>query len=422
MMNSKSFFCAAFLLAAPWASNAAFTPIFDGKTLNGWKLLDQNGPGYGITNGVLYCKPGGGGKLLTEKEYGDFALRFEFLLESGSNNGIGIRTETEGDAAYVGMEIQVLDDTTKKYGELRPEQMHGSIYGVVPANQRAQKPLGQWNKEEIIAKGRKIKVVLNGKTIVDADLNTITNPEILQSHPGLLRDKGHIGFLGHTEFAAFRNIQIEEFPTKEKDNTPPPGFKALFNGNDLKGWKGLLKDPNDNPSKRAQLTPEALAQAQAEADDSMQAHWKAEDGALVFDGKGRSLCTVKDYADFEMLVDWKIKAKGDSGIYLRGSPQVQIWDPALRKIGSGGIFNNKDNPSNPTKTADKPIGEWNRFRILMTGEKVTVFLNDQLVVHNVTMENYWEREKPIYPTGQLELQNHGNTLWFKNVYVREIAK
>jgi hypothetical protein len=201
----------------------------------------------------------------------------------------------------------------------------------------------------------------------------------------------------------------------------------LFNGKDLEGWKGLLASPYDNPAKRAQLSAEEKASLQAKADERMREHWKAEDGVLVFDGKGASLATLKDYGNFELLVDWKILPKGDSGIYLRGSPQVQIWDPNdekgnSKRLGSGGLFNNKNNPADPLKLADKAVGEWNRFRILMVGEKVHVYLNNQLVVNNTTLENYWERDKPIYPTGQIELQNHGNKLFFKNIYVRELAR
>jgi len=205
-------------------------------------------------------------------------------------------------------------------------------------------------------------------------------------------------------------------------NKPPEGFTALFNGEDLTGWKGLLKGPYDNPAKRAALTPDEFKKRQKEADDDMRAHWQVIDGALVFDGKGRSLCTAKDYADFEMLVDWKIKENGDSGIYLRGSPQVQIWDTNRQnaEVGSGGLYNNQKNPSKPDKAADKPVGEWNTFRILMIGEKVTVWLNGEKVVDNVTMENYWDRKIPIFPTGQIELQNHGNTLYFRSIYIREI--
>lgn len=203
------------------------------------------------------------------------------------------------------------------------------------------------------------------------------------------------------------------------DNVPPPGFVALFNGTDLDGWKGLLASPNDNPAKRNALSAEERDRLQEQADENMRAHWRIENGALVFDGKGRSLCTAKDYGDFEMFVDWKILPKGDSGIYLRGSPQVQIWEHA---VGSGGLYNNKVNPSNPLKKADKPVGEWNTFRIRMVGDKVSVWLNGELVTDNVTMENYWERKKGMYPTGQIELQNHGNTLWFKNIYIREIPR
>ncbi len=202
------------------------------------------------------------------------------------------------------------------------------------------------------------------------------------------------------------------------DNVPPDGFVALFNGKDLTGWKGLVA----SPPARAKMAPAQLAEAQAKADEKMRAHWKVEDGVLVFDGKGDNLCTVKDYGDFELLVDWKILPKGDSGIYLRGTPQVQIWDYNFNPVGSGGLYNNKTHPSKPLLCADNPIGQWNTFRIKMIGEKVTVWLNGKLVVDNVVMENYWERDKPIYPTGSIELQNHGNTLYFKNIYVREIPR
>jgi hypothetical protein len=158
----------------------------------------------------------------------------------------------------------------------------------------------------------------------------------------------------------------------------------------------------------------------------MQAHWKAVDGVLCFDGRGESLCTAKYYRDFELLVDWKIEKGGDSGIYLRGSPQVQIWDPANRgvgaEVGSGGLYNNKKGPSKPLKLADKPIGKWNTFRIIMIGELVTVYLNDVLVVENVVLENYWERDKPIYPVGQIELQSHNSPLYFRNIFIREILR
>ncbi len=203
-----------------------------------------------------------------------------------------------------------------------------------------------------------------------------------------------------------------------RDNKPPRGFKALFNGKDLRGWKGLVA-PDGGPPARARMSPDQLAAAQAVADRQMRDHWTVQDGVLHYDGKGQSLCTAKDYGDFELLVDWKIPPKGDSGIYLRGSPQVQIWD---NPRGSGGLYNNQKNPSDPLKVADNPPGQWNHFRIVMVGDKVTVWLNGVLVTDHVTMENYWERDKPIYPTGQIELQHHGDELWFKNIYIREIRR
>jgi len=400
---------------------AGFTSLFDGKTLNGWKLVGQHGEGYGVKDGVIFCYRGGGGNLFTEKEYANFVVRLEFKLEDGSNNGVGIRAPYEGDAAYMGMEIQVLDDGAPQYKDLRPAQYCGSIYDVFAAKRGSLKPVGQWNTEEITANGRHVKVVINGQTIVDANLNDAHNPITLQKHPGLLRESGHIGFLGHNDYVEFRNIRVKELPGTEQENTPPEGFTALFNGTDMTGWKGLVGDP----PKRAKMSPDELAAGQAKADQRMRDHWKAEGGLIVFDGHGDSLCTAKDYADFEMFVDWKIPARGDSGIYLRGSPQVQIWEPnspgQFNPVdGSGGLYNNEKNPRHPLKFDDHPVGEWNRFRILMTGEKVTVYLNGVLVVQNTTLENYWERSKPIYPIGQIELQNHGGPLYFKNIYIREL--
>ena len=194
------------------------------------------------------------------------------------------------------------------------------------------------------------------------------------------------------------------------------GFVPLFNGKDLSGWKGLVEDP----PARSRMTPDALRRAQRAADEDMRRHWRVIAGTLVFDGQGHSLCTAEDYADFELFVDWKIEPKGDSGIYLRGSPQVQIWDPAQWPEGSGALYNNKNGPSKPLLAADNPIGEWNTFYLRMAGDRVSVYLNGALVVDNVMMENYWERDKPIYPEGQIELQSHSTPLYFKNICIRKL--
>jgi lysophospholipase L1-like esterase len=202
-------------------------------------------------------------------------------------------------------------------------------------------------------------------------------------------------------------------PAAPAGATPPAGFVALFNGHDLTGWQGLVGDP----LKRAKMSAADLAKAQQEADARMREHWKVEDGVLAFDGKGDNLCTIQPYGDFELLVDWKIPAGGDSGIYLRGSPQVQIWD---KPAGSGGLYNNKHHAAQPLIAADHPVGEWNTFRILMSGERVTVYLNDLLVVDDTPLENYWDPNVPIFATGPIELQNHGGPLWFRNVFVRPL--
>ncbi len=213
-------------------------------------------------------------------------------------------------------------------------------------------------------------------------------------------------------------MDVSNQPPARRVASRPEGFVSLFNGRDLTGWKGLVGDPKS----RDKMSREELAKAQAKADEDMRAHWKVADGVLCFDGKGfQSLCTAQDYGDFEMLVDWKIEEGGDSGIYLRGSPQVQIWDSQDREIGSGGLFNNKKGPDKPSKVADRPVGQWNTFRIVMIGELVTVYLNDVPVVDNVVLENYWERDKPIYPTGQIELQAHNSPLYFRNIFIREIT-
>jgi hypothetical protein len=212
-----------------------------------------------------------------------------------------------------------------------------------------------------------------------------------------------------------------EMMKKYLDNmVPDEGFVSMFNGKDLSGWQGLV----ENPVARSKMKPSELAAKQAEADSKVPGNWSVKDGAIWFNGRGNNLCSVKEYGDFEMLVDWVISKEGDSGIYLRGSPQVQIWDTsrvqAGAQVGSGGLYNNQKNPSKPLKVADNQVGEWNTFRIIMIGEVVSVWLNGELVVDNVVMENYWERKIPIFPKGAIELQAHGTDLAFRDIYVREI--
>ena len=186
-----------------------FVSLFDGKTLEGWQ---GSTTGYAVEDGTMVCKPEGGGNLYTEKEYSDFVFRFEFKLSPGANNGVGIRTPMQGDPAFVGMEIQILDDSSDRYKGVADYQRHGSVYGVVAAKRGHLKPVGEWNTEEITCDGRHIKVVLNGVTIVDANLDEASTPKTLdgRDHPGLKNEKGYIAFCGHGTRVEFRNLSIKE--------------------------------------------------------------------------------------------------------------------------------------------------------------------------------------------------------------------
>lgn len=197
------------------------------------------------------------------------------------------------------------------------------------------------------------------------------------------------------------------------------GFVAMFNGKNLEGWKGFVA----SPPERMKMSEEELAKKQVEANKSMPDKWKIKDGVIAFSGEGyegNNLVYHREFKNFEMLVDWRISKMGDSGIYLRGSPQVQIWDITRFREGSGGLFNNQVHPSKPLAPADNPVGEWNTFRITMVGDRVTVYLNGVLVVDNVVLENYWNRDEPIYPVETIELQAHGSDIRFRDLYIREI--
>ncbi len=191
------------------ASAGDFVSVFNGVDLTGWTGATD---GYAVQDGAIVCLKDGGGNLYIDNTYSDFHLRFSFKLEPGGNNGVGIRAEQGKDAAYYGMEIQVLDDTAAEYAELQPWQYHGSIYGVAAAEKGHQKPVGEWNEEEIIADGTRITVKLNGTTIVDVDLEDVGRPSTIdgKEHPGLFNPSGYIGFLGHGHRVAFRDISIKE--------------------------------------------------------------------------------------------------------------------------------------------------------------------------------------------------------------------
>jgi hypothetical protein len=208
----------------------------------------------------------------------------------------------------------------------------------------------------------------------------------------------------------------------------PKGFTALFNSNDLTGWHGM---PHFSPYKLEQVTEEERKKQIAKWTEDARKHWTVEKGELVNDGQGAYLTTDKDYGDIELLVEYKTVPRADSGIYLRASPQVQIWDTTREggkwgrgaDKGSGGLFNNsKGSPGrDPLVLADKPFGQWNSFRIIQVGERTTVYLNDKLVVDHARLENYWNRKLPLRRKGPIQLQTHGGEIRWRNLFVRDIG-
>lgn len=461
--------------AAEVAANAdadGFVPLFNGKDLTGW--IGATGM-YGVDPkepGILQCFPdrqakGQPGNLCTEKQYRNFVLRFEFCMPENGNNGLGIRMPNPGvDSAYGGMcELQLLDDGGSQYydanagqDKLHGYQYTGSVYGIVPSRRDnvgkqiwgkdknftgggsyVKKP-GMWNFEEVRVIGSEIEVYLNGVLITKADVSKFkgdgTDTPDGRKHPGLHNKIGHIGWLGHGHNVKWRNIRIKELPEDAKMDAVcpcavkkcPEGFTTLFDGKPEQltaNWKGVTtREGFDNPIKRQAATDGKRADMQKFADEHMLKHWTVDRGVLRFDGLkgGYSLATKKDYKDFEMFVDWRIvSVQGDSGLYLRGSPQVQIWDAHNQwHIGSGGLYNNQKNPSKALKIADNLVGTWNTFRIKMVGEKVWVWLNGELVVDNTTLENYWDRSRPIFPVEQIELQCHGDPVEFRNIFIKEL--
>ena len=215
-------------------------------------------------------------------------------------------------------------------------------------------------------------------------------------------------------------------PTVEIGVVPPAGFTTLFNGRDLTGWRGR---PHLDPRVEASWGDEERAEKQAAWDAEVAKHWSVENGELVNDGHGAYLTTLEEFSDFELQLDYKTVAQADSGIYLRCNPQIQIWDTTEEggkwnigaDKGSGGLWNNQTHANRPLVHADKPFGEWNTLRIVMIGEKLTIWLNGKMTVEWTTMENYFDRSSPLFARGPVQLQTHGGEIRFRNLFVRRIS-
>jgi len=198
--------CVQAQVTDPIEKELGFIPLFNGKNLDGWTNAAQYEV---LDDGILHCKPTGGANLYTKDRFANYIFRFDVKMTPNANNGVGIRTELVGDPSFtVGKEIQILDDSGDQYTKLEPYQYHGSIYGVVPAKRGSLKPVGEWNTMEIICDGTRIKVTVNDMVIVDAKVDEITEFMDKREHPGLLKNDGHIAFLGHGTELWFRNLRI----------------------------------------------------------------------------------------------------------------------------------------------------------------------------------------------------------------------
>lgn len=399
--------------------------------------------GYTLKDGVITAmeKPK---NLISAKEYEDYILEFEFQLTPGANNGLGIHYPGKGDAAYTGMELQILDNSAEKYkNELRDNQFHGSLYALVAANRGALKPVGEWNFQRVTVRGELVSVELNGQTILLEDLGRVSaaNPD----HQGVKRRKGFISLCGHGSTVHWREMRIIEIPFGERkeekwyqaagekdENLAELGFKDLLASGDLSQW--VVAPGNEK-------------------------HWTLQDGWMIsYDGKSmledkmaRHLWGKEEFGDFELVCDWRFPEQErlrrkdqpvllpnglemlgpdqekvthniqqlDSGIFLRGSnrTQVNIWNWS---VGSGEVYGVRKATEDlfqkavvtPRVKGDRPLGEWNRFVIEMSGDKLTVVLNGETVLY--------QAELPKVPTkGVLALQHHGYAIDFANLWIRE---
>lgn len=233
--------------------------------------------------------------------------------------------------------------------------------------------------------------------------------------------------------AVLLGIATHEAAAQSTQKPTPQGFTSLFNGKDLTGWRGRPGGGGVfSPYEERSWSAEERKAKQAEWNADRDKHWSVdvERGEIVSDGHGVHLATEKDYGNFELLVDWKFtEPNSDSGIYLRSYPQIQFWDPDnVRQHkngadrGSGALWNNSEGSPGkyPLVKADKPIGEWNHLRVKMIGDRVWVWLNDQMTVDGAVLENYFKKGEPLLPTGAIELQTHGAEVRFKNIFIREI--
>ena len=443
--------------AYPENIEEGFVGLFDGQTFLGWEgdlaafsgefnpLVGYMGRGANrkpfCSDGYALCytpaKDGKPQKIYTKKEYDNFVLRFCYLMTSNAVADVGIRTPVKACPRKDGIEIALADDFGLEKTALPADQFSGSIVDFKASRREENirldwkhesgntyaKPAEKWNMVEVRAVGERVTVMLNGEIVSDATV---------KDRPA----KGRIVLVGKDKPVKWMHLRVKRVCPNWKPNAcpclakAPAGFTPLFSGCPKQfeaNWKGVTTEEKfDRPWVRQAATPEKRAEMQKKADQLMRQFWSVREGALFFDGKkgGYSLATKKDYGDFEMYADWRILTiTGDSGFYPRGVCQVQIWDAHnMWHLGSGGLYNNKQNERHAMSIADKQAGDWNRCYLKMVGDRITVRLNGVTVVDDVPLENANAKNfpGPIPACEQLELQCHGDPLEFRNIFIREL--
>jgi len=400
--------------AYPDRIDEGFLSLFDGETyknyegdkaaftfertpkIGQWGSWRKNQEFLSDANAMVLAKPADGKPkgIWTKESYDNFVLRFNYLVTADSHAAIGLRTPSLACPFEKGVALKL------------PDTHH---------------VISPWNFAELRALGDTVTLYVNGFKV---DEVKTTGKPASGSIVFCAEGTGDVKWARPRVKRVAADWRADACPCLNK---APAGFTALFDGKTLANWKGVTVEEKFNlPWVRQAATPAKRAEMQKKADKLMTEHWFVREGALFFDGKkgGYSLATAKDYKDFELWCDWRIQTVGgDSGLYPRGVCQIQIWDAHDEwHLGSGGLYNNRENPSNAMEIADNQAGDWNRFHIIMKGDRVTVWLNGKLVVDNVTLENAYAKQYPgpIPAIEQLELQCHGDPLEFRNVFIREL--
>lgn len=426
----------ALLILSTLAARADWVELFNGTDFANFGAAGKTEhQGYLVKDGIIESSPQCR-ILMTEKQYADYILEFEFQLTPGANNGLGIHYPGTGNPAYSGMELQILDNTAKKYENLQDYQFHGSLYTLQPALRGHLAAVGEWNFQRVTVRGPRVVVELNGVCITDANLDELNKAH--PKHEGAKRRSGHLCFAGHGDVIRVRKMRIAELSFgedrtedwyqpagKADDALAGLGFTSLFDGKSL---------------------------AEFQETEQSKGHWSAKDGWILdYDGKDGDLWTKKEFKDYTLVCDWRWTGSSgkrnqpdllpngltktdadkkpmaveieeyDSGIFMRGDirTQVNLWN---WPIGSGEVYGIRTDGSQPLPIraaltprvpADNPVGEWNRYVITMKGERLTVVLNGKVVLHEALLPG-------VKPQGKLALQNHGNALQFANLYIKEL--